>query len=26
MPRIVAVPTMPACALIGQRMAEILGA
>jgi choline dehydrogenase len=24
MPRIVAVPTMPACALIGQRMAEIL--
>ena len=26
MPRIVAVPTMPACALIGQRMAEILSA
>jgi choline dehydrogenase len=26
MPRIVAVPTMPACVLIGQRMAEILGA
>jgi choline dehydrogenase len=26
MPRIVAVPTMPACVLIGQRMAEILSA
>ncbi|TPK10123.1 GMC family oxidoreductase [Mesorhizobium sp. B2-5-7] len=26
MPRIVAVPTMPACVLIGQRMAEILAA
>jgi len=25
MPRIVAVPTMPACVLIGLRMAEILG-